>query len=324
MIVLESCYSFKEKCIGIYESTRAPSKEIEVKELEADENIFTDEMIIYEAEYIDDGPLNTTTKTELNEQLEEEFYTCVKESTTPQPQFDLELIDCTKTFKTKRSTYNNEVKLEAIKFAEKSSNRQAAKNLSIDESCIRKWRNQKNSLQDNVQIDEKYDTLSELEGTVTVDVGEQMETEVAGEEFVKTEKNRRKSYSSSKKLKVVSYAEMTGNRQAAKVYSIDESCIRKWRLNKELLIEIDKERGTKRKPNLHWPKLDAELKAWVTEHMNNSGTLLKPSEIKSKSIELAKNLELSDFRGTSSYIFKFMERYKILGRQPKISTRKNK
>lgn len=279
-------------------------------------------MIIYETEYIDDDPLIVTLKAEPIEQLEEEFYASAKDSTTPDPQFDNRLIECTKAFKTKRSSYNNEVKLEAIKFAENSSNRKAAKKLSIDESCIRKWRNQKNSLQDNIQIDEQYDISSELEEAVTVD--EQMETDVASEEFVKTEKVRRKSYSSSKKLKVVSYAETAGNRQAARVYSIDESCIRKWRLNKELLIEIDRERGTKRKPNLHWPKLDAELKAWVTEKMTNGGTLLKPSEIKSKSIELAKNLELHGFKGSSSYIFKFMERYKIPGRPPKTSTRKNK
>lgn len=166
------------------------------------------------------------------------------------------------------------------------------------------------------------DISQEKEVVVTRDNEfQQMEIEVDNEQFIQTQKNRRKSYSSSQKLKVVSYAEVAGNRQAARWAAIDESCIRKWRLNKELLIEINSERGTKRKPNLHWPSLDMELKSWVLEQMKN-GVILKPSAIKTKSIELAKALDLSDFKGTSSYIFKFMERYKIPGRQTRHSAKK--
>lgn len=131
----------------------------------------------------------------------------------------------------------------------------------------------------------------------------------------------RKSYSSQQKLEAVGTAELLGNRQAAKVFNIDESNIRKWRLNKDLLIEINRERGTKRKPNLHWPSLDQELKTWSHAQMQ-SGVLLKPSEIKTKSLEIAEKLKLKDFRGTSSYVFKFMERYRITSRPAKNPVKK--
>lgn len=131
----------------------------------------------------------------------------------------------------------------------------------------------------------------------------------------------RKSYPSHQKLKAIETAEVLGNRKAAKVFNIDESNIRKWRLNKDLLIEINRERGTKRKPNLHWPLLDQELKTWSLAQIQ-SGALLKPAEIKMKSLEIAEALKLKDFKGTSSYIFKFMERYRITSKPAKNPVKK--
>lgn len=245
-------------------------------------------------------------KTDAADQVEEELLFNA-DNIVIEPNF-VNVIDYTKTRKSKkRSTYKAEFKLEAIEVAKNSSNRQAGKQLFIDESCIRKWRNKtKESVRDNSDLVEHLETSSELEGMTTdKEIGY-----LEAEKLMKSVKNRRKSYSSLQKLEVVSYAEITGNRQAAKIFSIDESCIRKWRINKELLLEINKERGTKRKPNLHWPTLDNELKTWAMEQMKD-GAILKPSEIKTKSIEMAKSLKLSNFKGTSSYIFKFMERYKI-------------
>lgn len=132
----------------------------------------------------------------------------------------------------------------------------------------------------------------------------------------KTPVRNRKAYTSAEKLEAVACAEISGNRKASKVFKIDESCIRKWRSCKSLLIEIDRERGTKRKPNPHWPVLEKELKVWCFEQMS-SGIKLKPSEIKAKSIEIASKHNLIDFKGTSSYVHKFMERYRIPGRQNK-------
>lgn len=117
---------------------------------------------------------------------------------------------------------------------------------------------------------------------------------------------------SNEQFQVIRYAELVGNRQAAKAFFIDESCVRKWRTKKKELLEIDSDRGTKRKPNLHWPDLDKVLRLWVNEQLSQ-GVEVKPSMIKAKSIEIAASLDLVDFRGTSSYVFKFMQRYHIPG-----------
>lgn len=128
---------------------------------------------------------------------------------------------------------------------------------------------------------------------------------IAGPPFTSDDK-------SNTQFQVVRYAELVGNRQAAKAFFVDESCVRKWRTKKKELLEIDSDRCTKRKPNLHWPDLDKNLREWVNEQLSQ-GIEVKPSMIKAKSIEIASSLELIDFKGTSSYVFKFMQRYRIPG-----------
>jgi hypothetical protein len=121
---------------------------------------------------------------------------------------------------------------------------------------------------------------------------------------------KRNSYTSAQKLEIVHMAEIIGNRKAARKYGTDESNVRKWRAAKEMLIDIDRDRGLKRKSNLHWPELDRALKKWVQQKMDE-GIILKPLEIKKRSIELSNELNVSNFTGSSSYIFKFMDRYNI-------------
>ena len=218
-----------------------------------------------------------------------------------------------------RLRYTLKEKLKAIDLAEHTSNRQAAKMLTIDESCIRKWRHQKVQIRNNgnqeackvtrkstnVQTEsQEMDCDTEIECEVQTEALEEVMQEPKPIKEVRT----RKSYSSGEKLEVVAFAEVTGNRQAAKVFKIDESCIRKWRNQKEMLIEINQERGTRRKPNLRFPDVESRLKAFVMQKLDE-GILLKPSEIKAESIRIAEELNISNFKGTSSYIFKFMERY---------------
>lgn len=249
-----------------------------------------DELIIYdgEEESIEGDPIGVK---------QEEFHNVSVFEETPVVRY--------------RNRYTNEQKKEIIKVAEQSSNKQAAKQFSVDESCIRKWRTMK-------YFNEKPSTSSSnpLEFHDVKPI-----VKMKGNVETVTPKKTRKAYTAGRKLDVINYAEVTGNRQAAKIFDIDESCIRKWRLQKEMLIDINRERGTKRKPNLHWAELEKALKNWVLEQMNE-GILLKPKEIRERSIEMAKEMNIQNFRGTSSYIFKFMERYHIPGRQGKKGSRK--
>lgn len=218
-----------------------------------------------------------------------------------------------------RLRYTLKEKLRAIDLAERTTNRQAAKVLTIDESCVRKWRQQKDRIRSNgnqeackiskksanIQLEsQEMDCDTEIECEVQTEVVDETMDEPKPVKEVRT----RKSYSSGEKLDVVAFAEVTGNRQAAKIFKIDESCIRKWRNQKNLLIEINEERGTRRKPNLRFPEVESRLKAHVIQKLNE-GIVLKPSEIKAKSIRIAEELNITNFKGTSSYIFKFMERY---------------
>ena len=204
-----------------------------------------------------------------------------------------------------RTEYTLPQKPEAINRVQASNNRSVAKEVVTNESCVHQWPNQKDS---NLEF-----IITQSSGSRYPDDTREMSGE---EQKGKKPFKNRKSYSSSQKLEVVDYAELTTNRGAAKEFGVDESCIRKWRSNKEQLIEIAQDRGTKRKPNLHWPELDNELRSWVNDQMSG-GNNLKPSQIKARAIQIAETLNLTDFKGTSSYIFRFMERYRIPGRPKK-------
>lgn len=201
-----------------------------------------------------------------------------------------------------RNRYTLKEKLNAIKVAEAFGNRKAEKLLNIDESCIRKWRNQKEKLQSQEDLD-----VNTVEYNVSTSPLNNL-MKISDKKEIKS----RKSYTTSQKLEIVSFAETSTNRKTAKIYNIDESCIRKWRNQKEMLESINKERCTRRKPNLRFPQLENRLKQFVQQRMDyQNGFFLRPHEIRAESIKIAKDLNISNFKGTSSYIFKFMERYNI-------------
>lgn len=227
-----------------------------------------------------------------------------------------------------RFRYSLKEKLNAVKVAEAFGNRKAEKLLSIGESCIRKWRSQKAE----IQSQEDYEKCRITKTKVPAKNKLQLPPPVLPTELIVAEiedcKNSdtpreiksRKSYVSSQKLEVVAFAEVTSNRKAAKVYKIDESCIRKWRNQKEMLENINRERGTRRKPNLRFPELEQRLKEFVQQKIDQEGILMRPQEIKTHSMKIAQELNITNFKGTSSYIFKFMERYQIPSRRNKIKT----
>lgn len=168
---------------------------------------------------------------------------------------------------------------------------------------------------ENSKFNEKLDSDDQMDDML--EVVNDLKTDVEREELVTSEKTKRKSYFTYQKLEAIRYAEEAGsNRQAARAFSVDESCIRKWRQNKDLIATIDQERTAartpRRKSNLHWPTLDQKLKIWVKEQLE-SGVSVKPKHVREKSIELAEELNLEDFKGSNSYVFKFMRRYHFPG-----------
>lgn len=139
----------------------------------------------------------------------------------------------------------------------------------------------------------------------------------------------RKSYTPQQKLEIIKFAEIESNRSAMRKFEIDESCIRRWRVQKETIQNIYHEQQTSnrvvsnRKPRICWPDLERELKDWVVENKDR-GIMLKPYEIKATAIEIARNRKIDNFKGTSSFIFKFMQRNDIASPPPKKSKKKEK
>lgn len=133
--------------------------------------------------------------------------------------------------------------------------------------------------------------------------------------------NKRNSYTVGIKLAVIELAEKQGNRVASRIYHMNESCVRGWRKQKDQLLKMNVNKKTQRRAFPHWPDLEVELKQWVTEQYQND-TKVKFQDIKNRSIEIAQQLNIENFKGTNSFIFKFMKRNDVPSASPK--TRKCK
>jgi transposase-like protein len=155
-------------------------------------------------------------------------------------------------------------------------------------------------------VEVKPDTIKENQDAITSESSKEV--------------RKRKSYVTSDKLKIIAQAELSGNRQAGKIFNIDESLVRKWRLQKANLL-LNQERNTKRKPNLKFPALEIRLKEFV-ENKIHEGIQLQPKEIKAEASRIAHEMKISSFKGSSSYIFKFMERYKYTKKHKRKKTAK--
>ena len=97
---------------------------------------------------------------------------------------------------------------------------------------------------------------------------------------------KRQSYTVSEKLRIVNFAEQSGNRAAEREIGVSESNVRIWRKSKENLEKMPRlERGNRGK-TAAWPELEVDLLSWITEKRNN-GLAILPSLVRLKALELA-------------------------------------
>lgn len=132
----------------------------------------------------------------------------------------------------------------------------------------------------------------------------------------------RKSYTVEKKLEIIEYAEQHNNRVAARTFDINESSVRCFRRQKEMLLKMSPQKKTNRRAFPHWPQLESELREYVINHPNEHGTKAKLKEIKKEAIEIAAKHGIENFNGSNSYIFKFMQRHQLPSASPR--PRKNR
>jgi Tc5 transposase DNA-binding domain/Brinker DNA-binding domain len=133
----------------------------------------------------------------------------------------------------------------------------------------------------------------------------------------------RKSYTVTDKLKIIAYAEENNNRQAARHFNMNESSVRCFRRQKELLLKMCPEKKTNRRALPHWPDLEEELKEFVLNHPTKHGAKAKLKDIKKEAIVIAEKHGIAGFNGSNSYIFKFMQRHSLPSASPRPRKQKN-
>lgn len=145
----------------------------------------------------------------------------------------------------------------------------------------------------------------------------------------------RKSYTVEEKLKIVEYAQKFNNRigkkmsektsqsftskslPAARHFGINESSVRCFRKQKEMLLKMHPHKKSNRKAFPHWPELEAELKQFVLNYPNEHGTKAKLKDIRKAAIDIASKHGIENFNGSNSYIFKFMLRNQLPSASPR-------
>jgi transposase-like protein len=127
---------------------------------------------------------------------------------------------------------------------------------------------------------------------------------------VSTTKKKR-SFEAAFKLKVVEHAEKKSNRDAARVFSVDESQVRNWRKHKHQLINLPSKKrrleGAGRKPLLQ--DVEEQLENWI-ENLRADNLRVTRSSIQEKAKELVAVSENSsvDFVASRGWLENFLKR----------------
>lgn len=181
----------------------------------------------------------------------------------------------------------------------------------IEEKPKRKTAREK-KLKTDVQTSNK-DTETSL---VVYDTNDNTEMLMEHEENSKHDESKkaiRKSFTVAQKLDIVAYAEENSNRQAARHYDINESTVRCFRRQKAQLITMKPEKSTNRHGTVYWPDLEEALKTWVKSQKDKP----RIHQIQKEACVIAKSLGYQNFSGSTSYIFKFMQRNGINSSSPR-------
>lgn len=133
---------------------------------------------------------------------------------------------------------------------------------------------------------------------------------------------KKRSYTISFKLEVISYAESTSNRNASIYYKIDRKRVQEWRKQKSELEAI------KNNPNLNsdhvrvlegrgrkamYPMLEEELIKFI-KNMREEGNAITTFIIEKKAKELGKSLASDNFKASHGWIERFKHRHNLVQR----------
>jgi transposase-like protein len=120
-------------------------------------------------------------------------------------------------------------------------------------------------------------------------------------------KRKRVSYTAEFKLNVIEKAEEVGNREAGRVFNVDESNIRLWRKSKENFSETGRYRRSFRRGVTAWPDLEDALHHWILEQREN-GAPISTINIRKKAKLLAVESGIENFIAGPTWCHRFMRR----------------
>lgn len=118
----------------------------------------------------------------------------------------------------------------------------------------------------------------------------------------------RASYTARFKLHVVMYAVDHGNRAAGKHFKVDESCVRRWRSQREKLKLTPKDKRANRYRLPAYPELEKDLTDWLSEK-RKSGVAVSINVIRLKALSIAQNTNIKDFKASVRWCNAFLERH---------------
>lgn len=119
--------------------------------------------------------------------------------------------------------------------------------------------------------------------------------------------SNRRSYTAKQKLDVIEYAELNGNRAAARFYNINESNIRAWKKMGNVLKAIPKTKRAMRAGPVKYPEIERKLNIYVM-NMREKGIRISTVELLRQAKIIAEKDGISDFHGQVSWGFNFMRR----------------
>lgn len=125
------------------------------------------------------------------------------------------------------------------------------------------------------------------------------------------DKNRRKSYTTERKLEIINFAEEKGNRAAGKHFDVDESCIREWRKKKTVLEAIPKDKKSLRFKKERFPSLEKELSDIISEMQKSDNLKISACQVKQMALDIAKRNNIENFVAGTSWCYRFMRKLNL-------------
>ncbi|GFW08102.1 pogo transposable element with KRAB [Trichonephila clavipes] len=126
-------------------------------------------------------------------------------------------------------------------------------------------------------------------------------------------KRKRVSYTADFKLSTVEKANEVGNREAARLFNVDESNIRLWRRNKTNFENCDRRQTADRRGKPHWPELEEEINNWILKERDD-GKAVSTVNIRMKARVIAREMNIVNFSGGPTWCYRFMKRSNLVVR----------